>query len=113
MRQDAQRQLRETMAFYGGWRKHHGDDPAMTQRRFYLTFGTDVMTAQTLGAREALELGARIHAVVRKAIDGAVNKGHSTLHEHQSPLQHIPERPIDRHASVDVGPPGMPSVRVA
>jgi len=74
MRQDAQRQLRETMAFYGGWRKHHGDDPGMTQRRFYHSFGVDVMTAQTLGAREALELGARIHAMVRKAIDGAVNK---------------------------------------
>lgn len=75
MRQDAQRQLRETMAFYGGWRKHQGDDVPMTQRRFYLTFGVDVMSAQVLGAREALELGALIHGHVRKAIDGAVNKG--------------------------------------
>ena len=64
LRQDAQRQLRETMAFYGGWRKHHGDDPAMTQRRFFLTFGTDVMTAQTLGAREALDLRQRVQAFI-------------------------------------------------
>ena len=69
-RQDAQRQLRETMAFWGGWRKSLGDDIATRQRRFYLQFGHDVMTAQTLGAREALELRTN----VRKAIDGAVNK---------------------------------------
>lgn len=64
LRQDAQRQLRETMALYGGWRKAAGDDVGMTQRRFYLTFGVDVMSAQVLGAREALELMQRIDSAV-------------------------------------------------
>ena len=73
MRQDAQRQLRETMAFWGGWRKSLGDDVPTTQRRFFLQFGHDVMTAQTLGPREALELGALIHKFMRNAINRGVD----------------------------------------
>lgn len=59
-RQDAQQQLRHAMALWGGWRREQGDDDPTMQRRFYMTFGVDVLTAQALGSREALELAEKI-----------------------------------------------------
>lgn len=52
-RQQAQGRLREAIALWGGWRTAEGDDLRVAQRRFFHTFGVDVLTAQTLGAREA------------------------------------------------------------
>jgi hypothetical protein len=74
----AQVTLRSLMQMWGGWREALGEPLSMAQRRFYLTFGVDVMTAQTLGAREAGELFAKIDAdmlgkVVPIRTDGIVD----------------------------------------
>lgn len=56
----AQAQLRERMALWGGARTARGESISEAQRRFYLTYGVDVATAQTLNAREARELMEKI-----------------------------------------------------
>lgn len=56
----AQQQLREAMALWGGARTAAGDSIPMAQRRFFLTYGVDVATAQTLNAREARQLMERL-----------------------------------------------------
>lgn len=61
-RQRHQAALRHTMAVWGGWRQHLGEDLRTAQKRFYLTFAVDVLSAQTLGAGQADELAARIQA---------------------------------------------------
>lgn len=56
-RADAQQMLRGTIALWAGWQKqHHGRSDSEIMRLFYLTYGTDVLTAQTLGAAEAYQL---------------------------------------------------------
>jgi superfamily II DNA or RNA helicase len=61
-RQEAQAELRRTMALWAGWRTHVGRAPAEVQREFFYKFGRDVMSAQVLGATEADELRARVAA---------------------------------------------------
>lgn len=64
-RQDAQRALRDTIATWAGmWKYGHGEDDREIQKRFYLTFGTDVMTAQTLGVAEATALTEKLRKVL-------------------------------------------------
>lgn len=65
---NAQTSLRETMALYGGWRLERGDGIREAQKRFFLEFGVDVLSAQALGAREADELRERIDAAVNSAV---------------------------------------------
>lgn len=76
-RQQAQATLRQSMSVYGGYTDALGDPSSAAHRRFYLTFGIDVLSAQALGAREAGELAEKINAVLNKnqviAIDGTVN----------------------------------------
>jgi hypothetical protein len=48
------------MALWGGARTAAGDTISAAQRRFFLTYGVDVATAQTLNAREARELMERL-----------------------------------------------------
>lgn len=52
--------LKETMAMWGG--KHHaaGRGDAEIRKLFWFTFGSDVLTAQTLGPDEALALAGRV-----------------------------------------------------
>ena len=57
---EAQRALRERMALWGGKHTAAGDTIPMAQRRFYLTYGVDVATAQTLGRKDAEELMRRL-----------------------------------------------------
>jgi superfamily II DNA or RNA helicase len=59
-RADAQAILREHIALWAGHRKADGMSDSEIYRRFYFRFGTDVMTAQTLAAREAGDLTVRI-----------------------------------------------------
>lgn len=66
-RQDAQAQLRSVMATWGGWRAVEGDTTSMMQRRFFHTFGVDVMSAQALGADAADALRVRIEAALGRA----------------------------------------------
>lgn len=60
-RQGAQAELRAAMAGLGGrWRAAGMTDVEM-QRRFFFLYGLDVMTAQTLGTRDARELAGKIN----------------------------------------------------
>lgn len=52
-RQQAQTELREIIAYWAGVYKAKGETDSMRYRRFYLTFGVDVMTAQALETKEA------------------------------------------------------------
>lgn len=61
-RQRAQAPLRRAMALWGGWREHLGEDIRTAHKRFYLTFGADVLSACALGAGEALKLEEQIRA---------------------------------------------------
>ena len=55
-RQEAQRQLREVIAQWAGVHHAEGESDSEIQRRFYYTFGIDILTAQTLGTKEAQTL---------------------------------------------------------
>jgi DNA repair protein RadD len=59
-RQAAQAELREWMAWYGGHNTAKGRSDAEGYRRFYHTFGVDVLSAQALGVAEAEALTLRI-----------------------------------------------------
>lgn len=59
-RMEAQARLRERMALWGGARTEEGWDVATAQRLFYLRYGVDVATAQTLNRAESESLMARI-----------------------------------------------------
>jgi hypothetical protein len=61
-RQEAQRDLRAAIALWGGYWTAMGEDVRVVQKRFYLTWGVDVMTAQTLGVKDATALRERIEA---------------------------------------------------
>jgi len=71
-RQEAQAALRESIAWWAGYQRAMGRADPESYRRFYFAFGVDVMTAQTLNTREAIELadninrhlGAASHATV-------------------------------------------------
>lgn len=65
-RQSAQNILRATMSLWGGWREHIGEVTRVSHKRFFLTFGVDVMTAQTLNSADAEALDARIRAHLAK-----------------------------------------------
>lgn len=58
--QDAQGFLRATMGYWGGLRRAEGLDDRQIQKRFFLAFGIDVLTAQTLKSKDALALNERI-----------------------------------------------------
>lgn len=65
-RQRQQQFLRATMALWGGWQARLGYTERESAKRFWFTFGVDVLSAQGLGAREADELRGRIQAVLDK-----------------------------------------------
>jgi DNA repair protein RadD len=65
-RQEAQRNLVEAMALWSGqWHHGHGESDSEIQRRFFLTFGVDVLTAQTLGTPDAMKLQQRIEECLK------------------------------------------------
>ena len=81
-RQSAQKEMRNAVAWWAGLEASRGHSESESYRRFYFRFGIDVGNAQLLGAREATELSAKIHAELNKfGIDGNVNAqlyfGHS------------------------------------
>jgi superfamily II DNA or RNA helicase len=60
-RQRHQASLRHIMTMWGGWRVQcFNEDLRVAQKRFYLTFGVDVMSAQALAAAEATVLEMKI-----------------------------------------------------
>lgn len=62
--------LKHVMMWWGGYWSAQGHTDAMVQRRFWHTFGIDVLTAQTLKRADAEALRGRIEA--KSAIDGIV-----------------------------------------
>jgi DNA repair protein RadD len=60
LRQEAQQELRESIALWAGGQRAQGIPDDESYREFYHRFGIDVMGAQVLGAREAMELKERI-----------------------------------------------------
>jgi superfamily II DNA or RNA helicase len=73
-RQQAQLPLRQAMAGWLGWQAALGRD---AQKAFWYVFGLDVLTAQTLGAKDAAELMGKINNELYRCnivVDGAVNK---------------------------------------
>lgn len=60
-RQEAQANLRDAIAWWAGVRRDvYGDDDSVSYRRFYRTFGVDVLTAQTLGRADADKLYRKV-----------------------------------------------------
>lgn len=59
--------LRHAMMVWGGWQKHLGLQDREAQKLFFIRFGTDVMSAQTLGVTEAMALETRIYADLHNA----------------------------------------------
>ncbi len=74
-RQDAQRSLRERIALWAGYQQYLGRNESEVYRRFYFMFGTDIMTAQTLGVSESAELESRI--AEKLLVDRVVNIEHN------------------------------------
>ena len=62
----SQNQLREAIAQWAGFLKYQGAEDSEIYRRFYLTFGVDILTAQTLGTTEA-------NMLYSKVVDGMGN----------------------------------------
>lgn len=59
-RQQGQAALRKSIALWAGWQGTLGRPEPEVYRRFFFAFGTDVMSAQALGARDAEELNAKV-----------------------------------------------------
>ena len=63
----AQNRLRVVLGLWLAWQKHQGRDDHFIYRLFYLTYGVDIATAQTLGATDADSLRDK----VQKNLDAA------------------------------------------
>jgi superfamily II DNA or RNA helicase len=75
LRQQAQVELRKSLAWWSGLENAKGRTDIQEQyRRFYFMFGVDVATAQTLRTKDAEELRQRIVAqTARDGIDATLN----------------------------------------
>lgn len=54
--QEAQARLRDAIAWWAGYQRSRGRSDSESYRRFYITYGVDVMTAQTLKTKETIIL---------------------------------------------------------
>lgn len=72
-RQNAQEILRHQIHLWAGWHKHQGQSDSEIYKRFFWGYGTDVMTAQTLGTNDALYLAAQIMSEL--GVHGVVAEG--------------------------------------
>jgi len=73
-RQGAHATLRNALAWWGGLMHSQGNNESTGFRIFNFKFGIDIGTAQTLPAREALELVDKINIeLLKNGIDGSVN----------------------------------------
>lgn len=69
-RQDAQAELRDAIAWWAGYQRAALRPDSESYRRFYFAFGVDVLTAQTLGTKEATALAASVHLHIAKEAAG-------------------------------------------
>lgn len=65
-RQRAQLTLREAIALWAGWHRHHDRPDAEIYKRFFFGFGVDIGTAQTLATLAATDLETRVRADLDK-----------------------------------------------
>lgn len=75
LRQEAQRELRHSIAVWAGWQMVQGRSQQEGYRRFYHRYGVDVLSAQALGTADALALRDKVQAdlTVAGVVDGTVN----------------------------------------
>ena len=71
--QEAQEALRVSIAWWAGYQRAQGRSDSESYRRFYFKFGTDVLSAQTLKASDAIELAGRVN----EHLGGLANAGGS------------------------------------
>lgn len=64
---DAQVALRDIMALWAGWQRERGRSDAESMRAFWLRYGVDVMTAQTLNRALSDDLRERIQSDLTEA----------------------------------------------
>lgn len=64
---EAQRELRDSMQMWAGWKKSRGMNDSEIYRMFYLTYGMDILSAQTLNMRDAEALTITLESVMRDA----------------------------------------------
>lgn len=65
-RQEAQQELRNSIALWAGYWKIRGASDSESYRRFFYAFGRDVMSAQTLGSSAAAELTNAIRTEIQR-----------------------------------------------
>lgn len=65
-KQEAQYVLRESLKMWGGYQRALGRTDAVSYQHFYHGFGIDMMTAQTLGVKEATELTGLVNEHISK-----------------------------------------------
>jgi len=63
-RQSAQADLRESIAWWAGYQRAAGRDDRESYRRFWHTFGVDVLSAQALGRPDAEALNERVKSEI-------------------------------------------------
>lgn len=59
--QEARAALRESIAWWAGYQRRNGRSDSESYKRFFWKFGIDAMSAQSLKARESIELANRIN----------------------------------------------------
>lgn len=62
----AQYALKDAMALWAGWQTQQGRSDSEGQKLFYLTFGVDMLTAQTLSKPDAENLTARVQETLNR-----------------------------------------------
>ena len=65
-RQETQATLRDSIAWWAGFQRAAGRSDPESYKRFYLKFGLDVLTAQTLNTADALKLTERVNLEIAK-----------------------------------------------
>lgn len=61
-RQEAQKALRASIAWWAGYQRALGRSDDESYRRFYFAFGVDVLSAQALGTKDALSLAEKVNS---------------------------------------------------
>ena len=59
-RQEAQAGLRDSLAWWAGYQRAMGRPDSESYRRFYFSFGIDVLSAQALGEKDAISLKSKV-----------------------------------------------------
>ena len=68
LRQEAQKELRESIALWAGYQRAAGRSDSESYRRYYFKFGIDVMSSKTLNEKATTELTERINEEIRKYV---------------------------------------------